>query len=315
MSWVRASLVDQAAPVGALGAASCAWCGLPRNVLNREVAREFVRGGAGGSSCISRGPSDLMSDAKTQVAFDGPKSTYIGVCVASQQRGQPKGKEEVRWKAYITVNGKREDLGTYGKEIDAARAYDRRARKLGRQVNFPGERKRASKKKASESSESESESEDEGSMDSDSSERSGSEGGGDSAAIEPAAGADRTQITPHNTYRGVLWCRVRKCWFSEIRADHEARKQIGVFKTAELAARAYDVQARRLGKPLNFVDGSAEPAPAASPRPAPPTPSPSSAAAAAAAGRTTNFPCISLSSEIFTAFGHYKLHCLRSYVG
>ena len=42
-----------------------------------------------------------------------------------------------KWKAQIAIDTKLEALGRYDKKSDAARAYDRRARMLGRGVNFP----------------------------------------------------------------------------------------------------------------------------------------------------------------------------------
>ena len=42
-----------------------------------------------------------------------------------------------KWKAQINIEAKLHSLGRYVDKFEAARAYDRRARELGRGVNFP----------------------------------------------------------------------------------------------------------------------------------------------------------------------------------
>ena len=56
------------------------------------------------------------------------KSKYVGVVW---------NKETNKWKAYITINGKRKHLGYYDNEEDAALAYDDHAGLHGKPVNFP----------------------------------------------------------------------------------------------------------------------------------------------------------------------------------
>ena len=45
-----------------------------------------------------------------------------------------------KWRACIYINGKSVCLGYHDSEVDAAKAYDRKAAPLGRAVNFPGEK-------------------------------------------------------------------------------------------------------------------------------------------------------------------------------
>lgn len=51
-------------------------------------------------------------------------------------RGVSYHKNNRRWVAQIKVNGKVEFLGNFISDVDAAEAFDKRARGLGRQCNF-----------------------------------------------------------------------------------------------------------------------------------------------------------------------------------
>ena len=66
--------------------------------------------------------------AKKKIAGDGKKSKYTGVFY---KRGL--------WQASTRENLKRRDWGSYATEIEAARAYDARAREMGNlfSLNFP----------------------------------------------------------------------------------------------------------------------------------------------------------------------------------
>ncbi len=78
--------------------------------------------------CCSQGQNLL-----NRKAWTAKKSKYKGVRWSKRSR---------KWIAEITLHGKRQWLGTFEKEEDAARAYDRRARELFGQYarpNFPDE--------------------------------------------------------------------------------------------------------------------------------------------------------------------------------
>jgi hypothetical protein len=60
--------------------------------------------------------------------------------VTSQYKGVCKKSANKNWSAYIAFKGERYHLGYFGEEIDAARAYDERARELFggyARLNFP----------------------------------------------------------------------------------------------------------------------------------------------------------------------------------
>ena len=57
---------------------------------------------------------------------------YVGVSIDARR-------ENTTWSAGIQVNGEPEYLGNYYSPVEAAEAYDKRARELNRPVNFPRE--------------------------------------------------------------------------------------------------------------------------------------------------------------------------------
>lgn len=63
------------------------------------------------------------------------KRTRNGKLFASQCKGVSKHRD--KWGTNIWINGKNFHLGTFSTEIEAAKAYDIKARELGRKTNFP----------------------------------------------------------------------------------------------------------------------------------------------------------------------------------
>ena len=59
-------------------------------------------------------------------------SKYRGVFRHKDNRSKP-------WRAHICIDGKKQYLGYYAKEEEAARAHDAKAAKYGRELNFPDE--------------------------------------------------------------------------------------------------------------------------------------------------------------------------------
>lgn len=53
-------------------------------------------------------------------------------------RGVSFHKNNKKWVAQIKINGKVEFLGNFSSDVDAAEAFDKKARGLGRQCNFHG---------------------------------------------------------------------------------------------------------------------------------------------------------------------------------
>ena len=72
-----------------------------------------------------------QSLATTPQASAAPtyKSKYVGVHWDRQNK---------QWQAQIEIEGKKQHIGYFGSEEDAARAYDKEAAPLNRPLNFPG---------------------------------------------------------------------------------------------------------------------------------------------------------------------------------
>ena len=133
-------------------------------------------------------------------------SKYVGVSWS---------KKEKKWKAQITIDGKRKNLGLYHDEKEAARIYDEQAALLGKPVNFPLHE-------------------------------------GMEQAVKPIK--DRSKVPNVNRpskYVGVSWHKQMKKWEATIRIDGKS-KTLGRYHDEKEAARMYDEQAIILGKPVNF---------------------------------------------------------------
>lgn len=71
----------------------------------------------------------IVTDKRRKVKAPGGSSQYLGVSATPQHK----------WVARIHVNGRNHHLGTFSKEVDAAKAYDKAARRffgLSARLNF-----------------------------------------------------------------------------------------------------------------------------------------------------------------------------------
>jgi hypothetical protein len=55
------------------------------------------------------------------------------------------------------------------------------------------------------------------------------------------------KINSHSKYRGVTWCRKKKCWLAQIKINRKT-KHIGYFHNELQAAKAYDNAAKKYHK-------------------------------------------------------------------
>ena len=160
-----------------------------------------------------------MSHLKAVKKAPGPGQThtsqYVGVCKREEEWA-----EEAPWRAQIYAPSN-ETIGYFATEMEAVRAYDARARELGKPMNFPDEVPAE-------------------------------------ASVETDACDDASQVSegPQRTsqYVGVTMnlCNDGISSVNPWRAQSTQDGHIGVFPTEEEAARAYDARARRLGRPVNF---------------------------------------------------------------
>ena len=129
----------------------------------------------------------------------------------SAYRGVRWNKKSRRWTSCITVDGKTKHLGTFTSEKAAARAWNDRARELGREdIN--------------DVSEDEDEEEEEGEDDEDVEERG-----------------------YKSAYRGVHWDKSTRRWRASVWVDGKT-KHLGTFTSEKAAARAWNDRARELGR-------------------------------------------------------------------
>ena len=101
---------------------------------HHDLIGELAAQGVSGRQIAERvGASRNVTYAYLKANWPGrraPRSTYRGVTWHTRSSS---------WNARIHIDGKKVHLGSFADELDAARAYDARARKLGRPLNFPDE--------------------------------------------------------------------------------------------------------------------------------------------------------------------------------
>ena len=145
-----------------------------------------------------------------------PASRYVGVRWDQRRK---------KWRAFIVVDKKQLQLGSFGSEEEAARCYDKAAAPMGKPVNFRFEGGATSTSSRSTDG------------------FSGGVGGG-------AKGSDKTAVVT-SKFVGVSFNRKNQKWLAQITVE---RKQLylGSCDTELEAAKKYDERAAVLGKPLNL---------------------------------------------------------------
>ena len=127
-------------------------------------------------------------------------------------------KKANRWLSQIQHHGKWKFIGNFDDELAAARMYDEEAAAQGKPVNFPQNPQQQQAVKMRK---------------------------------------DRSQmpnITRPSKYVGVNWSKKGKRWKSCIRINGK-KTFLGCYDDEDEAARVYDLQAMRFGKPVNFPSG------------------------------------------------------------
>ena len=157
----------------------------------------------------------------------GSKSSFRGVCWI---------KSHLKWRVVVCHEGKQKYAGSYADEVEAARAYDAKARELkgdAAELNFP-------------------DTDNEGGSSSEEEQRA--EEGADAASAAPLFS------TNTSGFRGVSQVKRTGRWLVQIRHENK-RHYVGIFDDKVEAARAYDAKARELkgdAAVLNFGEDRAQ---------------------------------------------------------
>eukprot|EP00466_Bigelowiella_natans_P013478 jgi/Bigna1/76115/fgenesh1_pg.39_\ len=148
----------------------------------------------------------------------GSSSKYKGVCFHKQQK---------RFEAYIHYNAKKFHLGIYDSEKDAARAYNQEARRLGRkEIVISGDDE--------------------------------SDGRSQSGATRKSRRPQRRKRSSSSKYKGMTLNKGVVNRY-EARIYHSAKEfYLGIYDSEKDAARAYNQEARRLGKKENVISSDDE---------------------------------------------------------
>jgi len=94
--------------------------------------------------------AEELGDATKQAKVSRSESTVAGSQASSKYKGVTRAKQDQKWQAYITIDGKSKYLGYFASEEDAARKFDESAASLNKPLNFPGAgQKKAIKQRSS----------------------------------------------------------------------------------------------------------------------------------------------------------------------
>ena len=162
---------------------------------------------------------------------DGPTSDYVGVSWH---------KKQMKWSAYIHFNGRKQSLGYFEAEEEAAHAVHSRAQLLRQQERARKDRESQGLPPGPHP------------VDIQSEERK-------AARAKVAAMVEKRQVAGKaaSDYVGVGWDKETRRWKAQIR--HMLKNQhLGLFDDEEVAARAFDKQAREL-RGVNAHGGRAGP--------------------------------------------------------